>query len=66
MFKKSLSYNVAPWLIGAEQKNQNTGSSFEENKADRPLCYVLFCLSLFSPNFYSLDPMEDKMTFRQS
>ena len=64
MFKKSLSYNVAPWLIGVERKNQNIRSSFEENQADRLLCYVLFCLSLFSPSFYLLDPMEDKMTFR--
>ena len=66
MFKKSLSYNVAPWLVGVERKNQNIRSSFEENQADRPLCYVLFCFSLFSLSFYSLDPMEDKMTFRQS
>ena len=64
MFKKSLSYNVAPWLIGVERKNQNIRSSFEENQADRPLGYVLFCFSLFSPSFYLLDPMEDKMTFR--
>ena len=62
MFKKSLSYNVAPWLIAVDQKNQNIRSSFE----DRPLCYVLFCLSLFSLSFYLLDPMEDEMTFRQS
>ena len=66
MFKKSLSYNVAPWLIGVERKNQNIRSSFEENQADSPLCYVLFCFSLFSPSFYLLNPMEDKMTFRQS
>lgn len=52
MFKKSLSYNVAPWLIGVDQKNQNMRSSFEENQADRPLCYVLFCFSLFSPSFF--------------
>ena len=51
MFKKSLSYNVAPWLVGVERKNQNIRSSFEENQADRPLCYVLFCFSLFSPSF---------------